>query len=129
MRLMSAATLVAGLIGLPAMAESIPPVLPEIILTHSDGMIHIEGVVSAIGPAEVTATLTISHKGSSGTMNTQQSRNLTLAALDKRVSVASTGLNFGVESHLVVDLSVMRGDVVIAGSKVEIGVAPSHQNP
>ncbi len=126
---MSAAAIVAGMIGLPAMADMPSTVLPEIILTHGDGMVQIEGVVSATGPTEVTATLTISHRGSGGTMNTTQSRNLTLSANDKRVSVASTGMNFGVESQLVIDLSVMRGDVVIAGSKVEIGVAPSHENP
>lgn len=120
---MTAATLLAGAIGMPAMSDSISPVLPEILLTHADGMVQINGVVSATGPAEVTATLSISHRGSGGSMTTKQSRNLTLSADDRQVSVASTGMNFGPQSHLVVDLTVMQGDAIIAESKVEIGVA------
>lgn len=106
------------------MSENYTPVLPEIMLTHADGMIRIEGVVSGTGPAEVTATLSISHRGSGGSMTTQQSRSLTLGADDKHVSVASTGINFGPDSHLMVDLSVTHEEVVIAVSRVEIGVVP-----
>lgn len=124
MRLISAVALVTGLMGLPAMSESYTPVLPEIMLTYGDGMIRIEGVVSGTGPAEVTATLSISHNGSGGSMTTQQSRNLSLGAEDKHVSVASTGINFGPDSHLKAELSVTQGEVVIAESRVEIGVAP-----
>lgn len=106
------------------MSESYAPVLPEIMLTHGDGMIRIEGVVSGTGPAEVTATLSISHTGSGGSMTTQQSRSLSLGADDKHVPVASTGINFGPDSYLMVDLSVTFEEVVIAESRVEIGVAP-----
>lgn len=123
-RLIAAASLITGLTGLPAMSESYAPVLPEIILTHGDGMIRIEGVVSGTGPAEVTATLSISHRGSGGSMTTEQSRNLTLDAHDTHISVASTAINFSPASHLMVDLYVTYDETVIAKSRVEIGVAP-----
>lgn len=123
-RVMVVAAFMAGLAGTQALPDTESHVLPEILLEHTVGMVRIEGVVSGTGPADVTATLSIAHRGSGGSMSTQQSRNLSLMADDKQVSIASTAMNFGPESHLVVELSVTRGDVVIAFSKVEIGVAP-----
>lgn len=124
LRLIAAASFMTGLAGQPAMSESYAPVLPEIMLTHDDGMIRIEGVVSGTGAAEVTATLSIAHRGSGGSMTTEQTRKLTLAADDKHIPVASTAINFGPTSHLLVDLSVTYNEFVIAKSRVEIGVAP-----
>ncbi|MFP4295820.1 MAG: curli-like amyloid fiber formation chaperone CsgH [Halothiobacillaceae bacterium] len=98
-----------------------PPVIPEILLTPSEGALTIEGVVSGTGPAEVTATLSIKHRGSGGQMSTRQSRDLSLTADASRLPVASTGLNFGEGSHLSVDLVVTVGDTVVAQTGVTIG--------
>ncbi|WP_372675393.1 curli-like amyloid fiber formation chaperone CsgH [Aquicoccus sp.] len=110
-----------GLCSCPAMSETISPVLPEIVLTHSDDSLMIEGVVSGTGPAQVTATLSIEHEGSGGRMKTSQSRELDLTTGASRLPVASTGLNFGEGSLLSVDLVVTIGDTIIAESRVTIG--------
>ncbi|SEP13652.1 hypothetical protein SAMN04490248_12818 [Salinihabitans flavidus] len=97
------------------------PVVPEILLTPGDGSIRIEGVVSGTGPADITATLAITHKGSGGNMSTRQSRDISLKAEDFRTPVATTGINFGSGSYLSVDLEVTFDDKVIAETHTVIG--------
>lgn len=121
-RFFASIALATGLFAGQAMSEDISPVIPEILLTPSDGSLMIEGVVSGTGPGRVTATLSIDHKGSGGHMKTSQSRELDIQAGASRVPVASTGLNFGEGSQLSVDLIITIGDTIVAQSKVRVGV-------
>lgn len=121
MRGLAALTLAATMMTGAAAGQGPAPVLPEIMLSPSDGMVTVEGVVTGTGSAEVTATLSISHQGSGGKMTTRQARDLVLDAGSHRVSVARTALNFGPESALSVDLVVTVGETVVARSRVNIG--------
>ena len=107
----------------PAVAEELSMVIPSLSLTREGDMLSVAAYVSGPPAQTVQATLVINKSGGGGTMNTSQSREITFTSVEQ-VQVAETGLSFGKDAQLLVELAVEVEGVVVARSQTSIGHIP-----
>lgn len=104
---------------LPGNAASgeMPTALAIISIQPRDGGIEIAASALAVTAGELTGELIINRKGGSGTVSTRQSRKLDLAAGESEY-IARTGVNFAKGDKLEVNVTLMKGDLLIAESSL-----------